>query len=153
MGFMGHFLRDLSPPQVELLLMTSAAIQRHQPAILHSLIDEDVAEAAAALASTFETAERGLIYEHRPASLSAERLVAALKLVLTEVATAGGAGFGRDAALVLRRIADAVHQLKGAEPGSLRAFLDLLGRVIRKDDAGDGSPPQAAGEAQRLIVL
>ena len=32
-------------------------------------IDDDVAEATAAMAATYETAARGVLYEHRPQSL------------------------------------------------------------------------------------
>jgi hypothetical protein len=151
MGFMGHFLRDLDERQAELLLMTSATIGRHQPALLQPLIDEDVAEAVGALASTFETADRGVIYEHRPTSLPAERLVAALKQMFTEAAGTGGSVFGRNAALVLRRIEEGVRQLRNAE-ANRRAFLDLLGRVLRTN--ADAEVPDApAGHAERLIVL
>jgi class 3 adenylate cyclase len=38
------------------------------------LNDDDVADAAGALAATFETAARGVIYEHAPESLVARRL-------------------------------------------------------------------------------
>ena len=50
-------------------------LARYEAPELQPLIDDDVAEAMAALAATFETASRGVIYEHRPASLPAERLV------------------------------------------------------------------------------
>ena len=88
-----QFVRDFSERQSQLFLsMTLTFLVRYQPPELQPLIDEDVAEAAAALAATFETASRGVIYEHRPASLPAERLVAALKPLLDEAGQHGGLG-------------------------------------------------------------
>ena len=62
-------MRDLSERQSQLFFLISTFLQRYEPPELQPLIDDDVAEAAAALAGTFETAVRGVIYEHRPAAL------------------------------------------------------------------------------------
>ena len=74
-----------------------------------------MAEAAAALAATFETAARGVIYEHRPASLPAERLATALKPVLAEAGKGSASAFERDAAVVLRRLEEAVARRAGGD--------------------------------------
>ena len=88
-----------------------------------------------ALAATYETASRGVIYEHRPASLPAQRLVTALRPVLAE-AGQGGSVFERDAAVVMRRIEHAVADVRASDQLNRRAYLDLLGRVIVKKDPG-----------------
>ena len=72
-------VRDFNERQSQLFLMIATFLIRYEPPELQALLDDDVAEAADALAATFETASRGVIYEHRPASLPAERLAAALK--------------------------------------------------------------------------
>ena len=82
-----------------------------------------------ALASTFETASRGVIYERRPASLPAERLLAGLKTLVAERAD-GSSTFDRDAAAMLRRVGEAAIAVRASEPGNRRALLDLLGRVV-----------------------
>jgi hypothetical protein len=116
-----------------------------------SLIDNDVAEAAAALAATYETAARGVIYEHRPASLPAERLMSALKPLLAEAGHGQGSAFERDAAVVLRRVEEAVRDVREHDPTDRRAFLDLIGRVISRAPAASDAEP-ARPEPSRLIV-
>ena len=167
-GFVTQFVRDFSERQSRLfLLITGFVVEgdrlaregdkfardvREPVPVLDSLIDDDVAEAAAALAATFETASRGVIYEHRPASLPAERLMAALKPLLAEAAKSQGASFERDAAVVLRRIEEAARHVRAQDPENHRAFLDLIGRVVvRRPDALDteGHP---SSEPPRLIV-
>jgi len=59
-----QFTRDLSQAQSQLFFVLNTFLQRYEPSELQPLIDEDVAEAAAALAATAETASRGLIYDH-----------------------------------------------------------------------------------------
>ena len=102
-------MRDLSEQQSELFFLIVTFLLEYQPADLGQLIDADVAEATAALAATFETAARGVIYEHRATSLPAERLAISLKPMLVELERAGGSAFQRDAAVVLRRVAAAAH--------------------------------------------
>jgi hypothetical protein len=150
-GLVVQVMRDLSERQSQLFLLVGTFLARYEPADLHSIVDDDVTEAAGALASTFETASRGVIYEHRPASLPAERLVATLKPLVVEAGQHGGAAFERDAAFVLRRVVEAVGDARVAEPENHRAFLDLLGRVIRKTD-GEGGAENPGPEPSRLIV-
>jgi hypothetical protein len=92
-----------------------------------------------------------VIYEHRPASLSAERLATALKPVLTEAGRTGGSAFERDAAVVLRRVEAAARLAAKEDPGNGRAFVELLGRIIdEKDDPARDIDAEA--EAPRVII-
>jgi hypothetical protein len=150
LGFLIQFMRDLSRRQSEVFLLTSRFLAGYHPPELQPLLDDDVAEAAAALAATYETAARGVIYEHRPASLPAERLLAALKPILAEAGKGGGTAYERDVSTVLRRLEEACRQVWAADPGNRRAFLDLLSRVIRKDAQPDGRAEER--ETSRLIV-
>jgi hypothetical protein len=151
-SFLNRFARDLSRQQVGLFFLACATVRGYEPDLLHTLIDDDVAEAVGALAATFETAERGVIYEHRPASLVAERLLAALKVAFTEAAKRSPGPIHRDGALVLRRVEDAIRDLREVEPQNRRAFLDFVDRVVRQDDANrsEGPPEKATSP---LIVL
>lgn len=144
-------LRDLSEPQAQLFLAVSRFIARYQTPELQPLLDADVGEAAAALAATFETSARGVIYEHRPTSLPAERFAAALKPLLAEAGQGGGSAFERDAAVVLRRVEEAVGAAQLLEPDNQRPYLELLGRVVKKGE-GAGEAPEAGGEGPRLIL-
>ena len=122
---------------------------RYEPPELHPLVDEEIVEALGALAGTFETASRGLIYEHRPASMAAERLGTALKPILLEAGQGGGSAFERDVAVVLRRVAEAA---RGQTTGNRRVFLDLLARnIARAPDVADGQASEP-GPPSRLIV-
>lgn len=144
-------MRDLNQRQAQLFLLAATLVLEYQPPALQPLIDEDVIEAAAALAATYDTAAKGLIYEHRPPSLPAERLVQALKPRLAETGERGGSAFERDAAVVFRQIGEAAARVRQLEPDNRRAFLDLVRRTIR-------TPPEQKGEhaappdQPRLIV-
>ena len=59
------------------------------------MIDADVADAAGALAATYETSARGVIYEHQTQSLPAERLRSELRAALMELGREGGGRTGR----------------------------------------------------------
>ena len=148
-----QFMRDFSQRQSQLFFLIATFLARYEPPELQALIDDDVAEAAAALAATFETASRGVIYEHRPASLPSDRLVSTLKPILLEAGKGAGSAFVRDAGVVLRRMEEASRDARASNPSDRRAFLDLLGRVIRKSDveAGAEQGAQTPGEP-RLIV-
>ena len=143
-------MRDFSQRQSQLFFLIVTFLARYEPPELQPLIDDDVREAAAALAATFETAARGVIYEHRPASLSAERLMSTLKPLLAEAGKGAGASFERDAAVVLRRVEEAARHARELEPDNRRVLLDVIGRVIARTPATEDAA-QPASEP-RLIV-
>jgi hypothetical protein len=153
-----HFMRDFNQRQSQLFFLIHSFVAGYQPPELQPLVDEDVAEAVDAIASTLETASRGVIYDHRPASLPAERLATALKPVLTEAGKGAGSSFERDTAVVLRRIAESARELRAQEPDNRRVFLGLVGRVIRKPDSaalqasGNPGEHEQTDPASRLIV-
>jgi hypothetical protein len=151
-------LQALSEPQTRLYFLTASVISRLQPDGLHRLLDEDVAAAAAALAATYETAQRGVIYEHRPDSPSAQRLAAELKVVYAEVGANGGTRFERDAAATLRAVEQGVRASAKAAPSSPTAFLDLLKRFVGDaaawaEGAGETSSRENAGARPSSIIL
>ena len=86
LGLLVEFLRDLNARQSQLFFLIAALIARYKPSELESIVDDDVVQAAGTLAATYETAARGVIYEHRAASIPAARLATALKAALTEAA-------------------------------------------------------------------
>ena len=144
-------VRDLNDRQTNLFLFVGSFLASYQAPELQPLIDGDVAEAAGALAATFETASHGVIYDHRPASPPAERLAAALKTALDEAGRHHGSAFERDASIVLKRVQErvvAVHS--AASGGNRRAFLEMLDRVIRKEPSEPGQVPTP--NPSRLIV-
>lgn len=149
-GLLVQFMRDLNERQSQLFFLIHTFLVRYEPAELPSLVDDDVAEAAAALAATYETSARGVIYEHRPASLPAERLVSVLKPVLLDTGKGLGSPFERDAAYVLRRVEDAVREIRAIDQTNRRAFLDLLARVIKTPSDSQTETP--ASPEPRIIL-
>jgi hypothetical protein len=107
-------LQDLSERQARLFLMLAALTSRHQPEAFQSLVDDDIAQAAGALASTLETAGRGIVYEHRPSSMVASRLMDELKGMVDEVVKNAGSALERDAAIALRRIEHAAKAMSAS---------------------------------------
>jgi len=149
-GLLVQFMRDFNQRQSQLFFALFTFLARHQTPELQPIIDDDVAEAVAALAGTFETSARGVIYEHRPASLPAERLLSALKPLLAEAGKGAGSAFERDAAVVLRRVEDAVREIQALAPANRRAFLELLGRIVSAAPSEEASAESP--EAPHLIV-
>ncbi len=152
-GFVMRFVRDLSERQSQLFLLIATAVVRAADATaLPPVIDEDVADAMRSLAATYETSARGVIYEHPTASLPAQRLASVLKPLLAEAGQHGGTAFERDAAVVMRRLEQAVADVRRDDASSPRVFLDLVGRIFSKaaeEEAAASSPPP---DAPRLIV-
>jgi len=152
-ALMLQVMRDFDQRQSQLFLLINTFLLKYQAPEIQPLVDDDVAEAMAALASTYETASRGLIYEHRPASLPAERLVTAVKPILAKAGEGGGSAFERDLAVVLRRTAELVREARAQDPENRRAFVDLLTRVVVRRPDAEQTPEAAADPApSRLIV-
>ena len=151
MGVVVESMRDFSRRQSQLFLLVTTFLVRYEAPELQRPNDDDVVDALGALASTFETSSRGVIYEHRAASLAAGHLMNALKPVLAEAGQGGGTPFERDTVIVLRRVVESVTKVHALEGGNARAFLDLLARVIQPTDehARHETPPH---DEPRLIV-
>jgi hypothetical protein len=136
-------LQGLSERQARIFLMLAAVTSRHQPDVLQKLVDEDIAQAAGALASTLETAAKGIVYEHQPASLVAARLLPELKSVVDDVVKNAGSALERDAAIAVRRIEHAAKMMMAVRPGT-NEFQQLLTRVL--------TPAPGAQEAEAPTV-
>lgn len=144
--FLLPLIHDLGERQYRLLLALQATILKYVGSALPPPNDEDVRDAAGALASTLETARRGIIYEHQTASMPAQRIAGELRAFLDELEREGPVkGLDRDAATVLRRIEQGAREARGTfvEDGD-RAYLALLGRMMAEAMAGER---QRGGEA------
>ena len=141
-------LQGFSERQARLFLMLAAVVSKHQAEALQTLGDDDVAQAADALASTLETAGRGILYEHRPASLAAARLTSELKAMIDEVKNAGSA-LERDAAIALRRLEQAAKTASATTSSTPSVLQQLFARVLAPPSGGDKQDP--AGPASSII--
>src|SRR5688500_8311057 len=119
-------LKRLTERQYQLFFLFHTLIARHTPEGLARLLDVDVADAAAAVAATLETAARGVIYEHAPPTLPAQRLASELRTMLKEMRDSGATVFDREAALVLRAIEDGARDSTGGT-----AYLEVIGRLLQ----------------------
>ena len=105
-GFLMAMREGLSNRESELFWVVLTFLAGYRADPLVRLVDEDLAEGAGSLAATYETANRGLIYEHRPQSLASQRLVTDLKAFLATLLAEcrrvhrpdAGTGRGRGAA-------------------------------------------------------
>lgn len=134
-------IRHLTERQYQLFFVFQTAIARHRPAGPARVLDLDVADAAAAVAATLETASRGVIYEHAPNSGPAIALAADLRETLSEVREQGARVSDHEAATVLRAIETGARTVgtPGSAGGQKREYLDTLCRLLQ-------IPGQAAGE-------
>jgi hypothetical protein len=141
-------LQGLSERQARVFLMLAAVTSQHQPDTLQKLVDEDIAQATGALASTLETAARGIVYEHRPGSPVAARLMTDLKGVVDEVVKNAGSPLERDAAIALRRIEHAANMMATVRPNA-NELQQLLTRVLAP---APGPPETPVAPASSLII-
>jgi hypothetical protein len=145
-------VQGLSDRQARVFLMFAAAIGRHQSDGFQKMVDEDIAMAAAALAATLETSARGIVYEHRAATVSAERLLVDLKAVVAELTKEGGTALERDTAIALRRIEAGATAFVKMSPGGM-AFQQLLVRLLAPSaTASPEEGNQGAAPAPSIII-
>jgi hypothetical protein len=131
-------LGRVSEAQLQLFFLLQTTILRFKPEGFARITDADVAEAAGALASTLETAERGVLYDHQASSVVAEALRRELKALVDRVGRGGGSRFEREVAQVLRGIErGARHETLGPGAGGVD-YLSVVARVLEE------RPPSAS---------
>lgn len=155
--FLLPLMQDLTDAQYRVLLALQALILRHAASALPAPSDADVADAAGACARTLETASRGIIYEHQPSSLPAQRLGGEMRELLAGMQREqGGRHLEAGASVALRRIEQGAREAARAFPeDGDRAYLALLGRMMR--DVSEAAPAneEQAGDREgddRLII-
>ena len=144
-------LQGLSERQARVFLMLAAVTARHRSDALQKLVDDDIAQAAGALASTLETAAKGIVYEHVPSSLIAARLMGELKGVVDELVKNGGSALERDAAIALRRIEHAAKMMTTVRPDT-NEFQQLLARVLAPPPGGEPQTDAETPPPSPLII-
>lgn len=150
-GLLLPLLQGLTERQTRLFLLFGAAISRHKDAAFQKLVDDDIAQAAEALAGTLETAERGIVYERQPSALAAARLMTDLKAMLSELSKEGrSAAMERDAAIALRRIEAGTKETARHSEGAETAFRELLSRVLTPQEGADA---RAEGQTQPSSII
>src|SRR5687768_10365308 len=142
-------IRHLTERQYQLFFLFHTMMARYTPQGFSRLVDADVADAAAAVAATLETAARGVIYEHTPQGPPAQALATELTTMLAKVREQGAKVFDREAAIVLRAIEQGARGTAVPTDGPT-GYLDLIARLLQ----GTGTEPPAAemAPASQLIL-
>ena len=143
-------IRHLTERQYQLFFLFHTAIARYKPDGFARIVDGDVADAAAAMASTLETAARGVIYEHAPASTPAHSIADAMKGLLAKIRVQGATVSDTEAAIALRAIEEGARNMRAPEEGEA-AYLELVGRLLQVSAAGEQTQPEPA-QASSLIL-
>jgi hypothetical protein len=120
----------LTERQHQLFFLVHSVIARHRPDGFARLLDTDIADAAGSVASTLETAAKGVIYEHEPASTVAKKLARELTALLRQAREQGATIYDHEAAITLRAIQHGARSIKGAD-GSDDTYLTLMGRLLQ----------------------
>jgi hypothetical protein len=136
-------IHALTERQHQLFFLFHSVIARHRPDGFARLVDDDVAEAAASVAGTLETAARGVIYEHPARSLPAQRLAAELTAFLGEIRQQGAKVFDGEAAVVLRAIERGAREARGRADGGDVAYLTVMARLLHLNQAAEAAPAPA----------
>jgi hypothetical protein len=142
-------IRHLTERQYQLFFLFQTLVARHVPDGFARLTDEDIADASGAFASTLETAARGVIYEHPPQSLVAQRLVTEMKTMLAQMKEQGATVYDREAAIVLRAIEQGARDIGKIGPADT-GYLDLVGRLLQVNRPAGTS--EEAPAASSLIL-
>lgn len=129
--------------QRTLFAFIQTVIVQHAATAMPQPIDRDIAEAAGAMAATFETAAKGLIYEQQPASLPAQRLAHDLRERIEKTLRPGERPMDRDLAVALRRTETLATRAAAELERGDRSYLEFLQRRMA---AGEAPADAAAGE-------
>ena len=114
LGFLLPLISDLTEPQASLVLLFRSALLNQAAQAIPAVLDVDVAEAAAAVAATLETARKGVISQHEPTSIPAQRLATVFREAVAALNAEAGSRIARletDVARALRAIERALAAL------------------------------------------
>jgi hypothetical protein len=153
--FLGPLVADLSQPQLAVLMMLQDFVRTYRPTAMPRLTDRDVGDAANALASTYETEMRGILYEHQPAALQAARLSRELHAFVEKIKKEGGPALGSAAPAALRAIHRAAQDAGKSLDGGETAYLDLIDRITAaraEANEASGVTSEPADQGSRLIL-
>jgi hypothetical protein len=155
MRFVVPRIAHLGESQYRLFLYSVALLLQQARSVVPSPLDADVADAAASVAATLETAGKGIIYEHRPASLPAQRLASELGTAIAELAKKAGAETARlerDLAVALRALERAAREAKQEAADAANADASWLALANRMMGAAQAAPAEKPADAPRIII-
>lgn len=143
-------IRHLTERQNQLFFLFQTVVSRHKPEGFARLLDDDVADAAATLAATFETSTRGVIYEHTAQLPLAQALVTEMSALVAQVREQGASVSDHEIATTLRAIEKGARTVR--QPGEGDAvYLELMARLLKTLQPQEATE-QTAQPASSLII-
>jgi hypothetical protein len=159
MAFVLPRISDLSQTQYRLFLFVQAIVLQYAASAVPALYDGDVAEAAATIAATIETARSGIIYEHQARSIPAQRLADEVGKAVMDIARRAGAEASRverDAAVALRHIERLAREASVESPDADRpaaSWLALAERMMGPPGAAEAAEQAAPKKDEPRIII
>jgi len=126
---LGMIIQTFTQQQNQIFLFLLLTVHRFRSKSSVRLLDEDIVEAANALAATLETASKGIIYEHRPTSLPAQSLTAELAKALKDLNERAERSLDGDSTIALRGIKRAASDAQTTLSEGETSCLDWLDRL------------------------
>jgi len=146
-------IRTLTERQHQLFFVFHTAIARHAPEGFAKLSDDDVAQAAGAVAATLETSARGVIYEHAAHSLVARRLAGEMQAMVAQIREQGATVSDREVATTLRVVEQGVRVTRKEAASNETAYLEMMGRLMRVNRAAQAAESPATDRPASSIIL
>lgn len=141
--FFASIVQGTTEKQRAIFAFLQTVIARHAAGTVPRPLDRDVADAAGALAASFETAARGIIYDQQPTSLAAQRLASDLRQQIEQALHPSARPVDRDLAVALRCTERIAAKAASKLDGGATAYLQFLERKIGKpDETRDATPEQ-----------
>jgi len=147
-------MSGLTERQHQLFFLFQSVIAKSRPEGLARLTDDDVAAAATACAATIETAAKGVLYEHSPDSLPAQKLAGEIRALLAQLREHGATVYDREAAIALRAIEKGAREL--TNPENPIAYLSLMSRLLQVNKAAstaDSTSEATTSARQGSIII
>jgi len=130
LGFLIPLLEGMTERQQQLTLSIQSFLRTDRPDT-PAIFDDDVVHATRAVADTYETASRGIIYKHNAGLASAELLASELRTLVKDHKDKGFRLTDAETAVVMRRIEIGAREARSVCPGEKKAYLELLKRVLK----------------------
>ena len=130
LGFLIPLLEGMTERQQQLTLSIQSFLRTDRPDT-PAIFDDDVVQATRAVADTYETASRGIIYKHNAGLASAELLASELRTLVKDHKDKGFRLTDAETAVVMRRIEIGAREARSVCPGEKKAYVELLKRVLK----------------------
>jgi hypothetical protein len=147
--FFASVLHGTTEKQRAIFALLQTVIARHASSAIPKLVDKDVVDAAGALAASFETASRGIIYDQQPTSLPGQRLAADLRQQIEQALHASERPVDHDLAVALRRTETMATEAASELDDGPTAYLQFLERKIGKGEEKREEKPE---QSSNLII-